>query len=149
MILKNQRRLAAELLKCSEKRVCFDKESLEDIKEAITKADIRGLISGKVITKKPVKSISKVRARKIRLQKIKGRQKGQGSRKGKYTARNPKKEVWANKVRLQRSFIKILREKEVLTKSDYQKIYLKIKGGFFRSKRHIKLYLQEHGLIEK
>jgi len=148
MKLKTQKRLAAQILKCSEKRISFDSSRLDEIKEAITKADIRGLISIKVITKKPVKGISKLRARKRKGQRRKGRQRGFGSKKGKRTARLPKKRAWANKVRIQRDFIKKLRDKDAISKGDYQNIYMKIKGGFFRSKRHIKLYLEEHGLIK-
>jgi len=149
MKLKAQKRLASQILKCSEKRIVFDSGRLEDIKEAITKADIRGLVSNKVITKKPVKGVSKVRARKRKEQKRKGRQKGFGSKKGKKGARLPQKKAWMNKVRIQRRFIKHLRGKKAIDKKNYQSIYLKIKGGFFRSNRHIKLYLKEQGLIEK
>ncbi len=149
MELKAQKRLASQILKCSEKRIVFDSSRLEDIKEAITKADIRGLVSNKVIAKKPVKGVSKIRARKRKEQKRKGRQKGFGSKKGKKGARLPKKKAWMGKVRIQRRFIKHLRDKKVLNKKDYQNVYLKIKGGFFRSKRHIKLYLTEQGLVEK
>ena len=148
MQLKAQRRLASQILKCSEKRIVFDSSRLEDIKEAITKADIRGLVNNKVITKKPIKGVSKVRARKRKEQKRKGRQKGFGSKKGKRGARLPKKKAWMDKVRIQRRFIKHLRDKKAINKKDYQNIYLKIKGGFFRSKRHIKLYLQEQGLVK-
>ena len=148
MKLKTQRRLAADILKCSEKRILFDSSRLEDIKEAITKADIRGLIGTGAITKKPVKGISKVRARKRKKQRRKGRQSGFGSKKGKKTARLTKKKAWENKVRIQRYFVKDLRDKKKLDKKDYRDIYMKIKGGFFRSKRHIKLYLKEHSLVK-
>ncbi len=148
MELKAQRRLASQILKCSGKRIVFDSNRLEDIKEAITKADIRGLVNNKVITKKPIKGVSRVRARKRKEQKRKGRQKGFGSKKGKRGARLPKKKAWMDKVRIQRSFIKHLRDKKAIKKEDYQNIYLKIKGGFFRSKRHIKLYLKEQGLVK-
>ena len=43
-MLDVQRRLAAQILKCGENRVRFDPESLEDIKEAITKQDIKDLL---------------------------------------------------------------------------------------------------------
>ena len=39
--------------------------------------------------------------------------------------------------------------KEFIEKKTYQKLYLKAKGGFFRNKRHIKLYLEEYGLLKK
>jgi large subunit ribosomal protein L19e len=148
MRLKVQKRLAAQILKCSEKKIKFDSTRLDEVKEAITKADIRGLIGRGAITKKSVKGVSKVRARKRKEQRRKGRQKGFGSRKGKRTARLPKKRAWANKVRIQRDFVQHLRDKKAISAKDYQNIYMKIKGGFFRSKRHIRLYLNEHGLIK-
>jgi len=45
--------------------------------------------------------------------------------------------------------LKDLRDKDLVTKKDYHELYLKSKGGFFRSKRHIKLYLEEHRLIKR
>jgi len=149
MQLKIQKRLAAQILKCSEKRIWLDSDRLEDIKEAITKADIKSLINDKSIKGKPVKGISKHRARKIAVQKRKGRQKGLGSRKGKKTARLSKKSAWMNTIRLQRKFLKELRDKEIISKSSYQQLYKKAKSGFFRSKRHIKQYLEEHNLSKK
>jgi len=144
-----QKRLAGTILRCSTKRVWLDTERRDDIKEAITKADIRSLISDKAIKEKPVKGISRVRARKILRQKRKGRQKGAGSRKGKKTARLSQKDAWMGKIRGQRQFLKELREKDLIAKSDYHILYRKAKGGFFRSKRHIKLHLEEQKLIKK
>jgi len=149
MKLTVQRRLAAALFKCSEKRVWFDEDRLSDIKEAITKADIKGLVSEGVIRLKPSNSISKGRARHIKRQKAKGLQKGKGSRKGGLRARTPKKTAWMNKVRVQRGFLKEIREKGLIDKSTYQNLYLKSKGGFFRSKRHIKIYMEEHDLFQE
>jgi hypothetical protein len=47
-------------------------------------------------------------------------------------------------VRVQREFIKLLLSKNIITRQAYRGLYLKSKGGYFRSKRHIKLYLEEH-----
>lgn len=144
-----QKKLASQILKCSAKRVWLDPDRAEDIKEAITKADVRSLINQGAIKQKPVKGISRFRARKRREQRKKGRQKGHGSKKGKSTARLSKKEAWIGKIRVQREFIGILRDKKIIDKSTYRSLYKKCCGGFFRSKRHIKLYIKEHGLIKK
>ena len=64
MKLDNQKRLAAQMLKCSGKRVKFDTDRLDDIKEAITKVDIRGLIKDKAIIKIHSHGVSRGRARK-------------------------------------------------------------------------------------
>ena len=147
-MLDVQRRLAAQILKCGEHRIRFDPASLEDIKEAITKTDIRLLINNGVISKKRLKNTSRFWARKTKIQKSKGKQKGFGSRKGKKTARLTPKRVWINKIRLQRNFIKSLRDKDMITTADYHELYMKSKGGFFRSIRHLKLYSNERGIVK-
>ncbi len=139
MKLTIQKRLSQRLLKSGKKRIKFNPEMLTDIKEAITKADIRNLISGRVIIKEKKKGISRARIRK--------RHPGQGSRKGKKTARLKPKRVWMNKIRLQRSLIRELKEKGLIDKKTFRELYLKSKGGFFRSKAHMKLYIREKGLI--
>ena len=60
MKLNVQKRVAAGVLKCSPKRVVFDSDRLDEIKEAITKSDLRGLISDRAIVKKSIKGTSKV-----------------------------------------------------------------------------------------
>ena len=51
-MLRTRKRLAADIMKCSRKRVWFDSSRLDDIKEAITKFDIRQLITEKAIKEK-------------------------------------------------------------------------------------------------
>ncbi|MBT4823715.1 50S ribosomal protein L19e [Candidatus Woesearchaeota archaeon] len=147
MKLKVQKRIAADILDCSGKKVVFDTERLKDIKEAITKADLRTLIKEKAIKKEQDKGVSRVRAKKRQIQRTKGRQRGQGKRKGTANARAPKKRIWINKVRLQRNFLKELREKKLLSTINFRMLYMKIKGGFFRSRKHLKNYTEEHKLF--
>ncbi len=147
--LRFQRRLAASLMKCSKKRVRFDQDDLQEIREAITKDSVRDLIKDGLISKKPKVGITRGRARKKAVQKRKGRQRGPGSMKGKRTARLPKKIAWANRVRPQRAFIKELRDKGYLTPTTYRMLYRKVKGGFFRSKRHVKHYIEEQKLAKE
>jgi|WetSurMetagenome_2_1015567.scaffolds.fasta_scaffold314437_2 large subunit ribosomal protein L19e len=144
MNLTLQKRLASQVLNCGLDRVRLDPASLEQIKEAITKADIKGLVKKGLIIKMPERGISRYRA-KLRIgQRKKGRRRGHGTRKGTYGARMSDKEKWMGKVRLQRSTLEELREK--LTPEEHKEIYMKIKGGFFRSKRHMMLYMEERGL---
>jgi large subunit ribosomal protein L19e len=148
MKLKSQKRIAAQVLKVGKTSVRFDPERLSDIKEAITKQDIRGLVKDKAITSKPTGSQSKSRLRDRLAQKRKGRQKGAGRKKGKKTARLSKKAIWMVKTRIQRSYIKELREKKLIEVKTYRESYKKIKGNYFRSKSHIKLYLTENKLFK-
>lgn len=147
-MLEVQRRLAASILKCGKNRIRFDPDRNDDIKEAITKTDIRSLINNGVISRKRVLNTSRFWARKRKEQKIHGKQKGFGSRKGKKTARlNPKKS-WMNHIRLQRNFIKSLRNRSIINSAAYHELYLKSKGGFFRSLRHLKMYTNERGFFK-
>lgn len=149
MQLTVQRKLAAAVLHCSPKRVWFDETRLGDIKEAITKQDVRGLIAGGLIQMKRARGISRGRARFRQTQRRKGRQRSHGSRKGLSTARQSPKLAWIARIRLQRQFIQELREKNLITNGTYRELYMKCKGGFFRSLRHVKLYLDERNLVIK
>src|SRR3989338_1022382 len=136
MKLNVQKRIAADIVGCSPKRVRLNTDALEQIKESITKADIRGLINDGVITILQKKGVSRVRANARQSQRRKGRQKGHGSRKGASNARETAKRQWINKIRLQRRILKSLRENNQIDKKNYTELYLKAKGGFFRSKNH-------------
>ncbi|MBS3165079.1 50S ribosomal protein L19e [Candidatus Woesearchaeota archaeon] len=144
-----QKRMAAELLSCGIYRVSFSDESLSEIREAITRESIRGLIAAGAISKKPIVGIARGRARAKAEQKHKGRQKGKGSRRGKRGARLPQKTAWAFRVRVQRAFLQELRDKKLVEPKVYRMLYLKSKGGYFRSKRHIKLYIDEQKLRKR
>ena len=147
--MKGKKSLAARVLKTSASKVRFATDALEDIKKAITKSDIRGLVAIGKIVKKGTNQQSRVRARKIATQKRKGRRKGHGTRKGGKNSIVTRKEKWMAKVRVQRVFLKELREKELLSPKNYRSLYAKSKGGYFRNRRHIKLYMSEHHLIDK
>ena len=139
MRLKIQKRFASKILKASKKRIKFDEERLEDIKETITRADLKGLIKDGAIIAKQKKGISRARIVKRR----------KPLKKGKKTARHPKKRTWINKIRALRTILKTLRDKELITKEVYHDLYGKAKGGFFRTKRHLKLYIDEKKLLQK
>lgn len=147
--MKVQKRIAAKIMKCSKNRVSFNPEKLEEIKEAITTHDIKQLIGKKLITSRQKQGISRVRANKTLAQKRKGRQKGHGSRKGRQTARLPEKGTWMIKIRKQRALIKSFYERKLIDQALYRELYRKCKGNFFRSERHIKLYLEEKEILKK
>ncbi|MEK6951589.1 MAG: 50S ribosomal protein L19e [Nanoarchaeota archaeon] len=149
MNVRNQRRIVARLFNVGINRVKLDPSKLAEIKEAITKADLKSLISAGAISINKKKGHSKARSRKIRIQKAKGRRKGIGSKKGKKTSRLPQKKFWMAGIRAQRKFIKHLKNKGVITKPVYRDIYHKTKSNRFRSIRLIKLYLEDNNLTNK
>ncbi|MEF8848015.1 MAG: 50S ribosomal protein L19e [Candidatus Thermoplasmatota archaeon] len=145
--LKNQRRMAAQLLKCGKNRIWMDPDRIEEIGKAVTKDDIRVLINGNAIKAKQKKGISRGRKKYIKSQKKKGRRRGPGSIKGKKHARLPKKERWIKTIRPLRKFLRTLRDEEKISRSNYRKYYRKAKGGEFRSKHHLKIRLKSDGIL--
>ena len=146
--MKTQRRLAAELLDISPKHVKFDPENLEQVEDAISRDDIRDLIEQGIVTKKPRDHQSRSKARHKKKQKSKGRRRGKGSIKSGTNARKPKKQAWMNKIRAQRKLLKQLKENNRIENKTYRELYRKAKGGYFRSRRHIKLYLEQNELFK-
>ena len=149
MNLRNKKQLAGRILKISPKRIWADSTKSNELKEAITREDIRNLMQSGVITIKPKKWVSRSNAREIIKQRRKGRRKGKGSKKGVKTSRLPRKEEWKLRIRSLRKLLIELTEKNLVTKKTYRLLRQKAKGGFFRSQRHIKLYLTENELWTK
>jgi ribosomal protein L19E len=51
------------------------------------------------------------------------------------------------KVRSQRNYLRDLKQKTLVSPKTFRSIYIKIKGNQFRSKRHVKMYLEENKLF--
>ncbi len=149
MKLNNKKTMIARMLGVGRSRIFIDSSKVKDVKGAITKADLRGLVDQKIIIKKKKRGISRFRVRKRALLKRHGRTKGIGKRKGRKTARSPAKTDWMIKIRNQRVLLKGLKNKNLLTKKIYRELYLMAKGGFFKNKRHLKTYIEERELIKK
>jgi len=137
MNLKNQRMIAAKLLKVGVNRVMFNQARLTDAAEALTREDVRSLIKNGVITARPEKATSRSRAKKLAAQKRKGRRKGYGKRSGKKKTRQHGKESWIKKVRALRDELRKLKKERKVDKTQYRKIYRQIKGNLYHSRRHL------------
>ncbi|MFB6144652.1 MAG: 50S ribosomal protein L19e [Candidatus Nanohaloarchaea archaeon] len=140
--LKNQKRMAAEILDVGENRVKIDPEETDRVEEAITRQDIRNLIESGAIEKRKEKGTSRGRAREKREQKSKGRRKGHGKRKGKKTARKDSKEKWMENIRAIRNRLKEMREDGELEDDQYWSLYDRAKGGFFRDTKHLENFVE-------
>jgi len=147
--LRNQRRMAASLLKCGVHRVWMDQDRLEEVAKAVTKDDIRVLINGGAIKSRQAKGISSGRKKYVAKQKEKGRRRGHGSRKGAKFARLPKKERWIKTIRPIRTYLKTLRDDKKIDKTTYRMYYRKAKGGEFRNRNHLQTHLISDGIIKK
>lgn len=141
--LANQRRLAAEVMDIGVHRVWIDPEASKDIAAALTREDVRKLISEGKIAKREIKGVSRGRARKVDETRAYGHRKGHGSRSGAKGARRPKKEQWMKKIRALRSLLNELRENNTIDVPTYRKLYAKAKGGEYRSRAHLKSHIEQ------
>jgi len=144
--IASQKRMAAEILKCGKSRIRITLG--KDVEEALTREDVRNLIRKGSIKKVQKKGSSRAAARKTLAQKKKGRRKGMGSRKGRMRARMPRKKEWMTSVKTLRAVIKDLRDSGRIERKDYRLLYRRVKGGMFRNKKHIMLYIKEHELLK-
>lgn len=149
MDLKNQRRMAAQLLKCGESRVWIDSNKLEDVADAITRSDVRTLIASGTIAPKQKRGVSRARANYLKAQKRKGRRTGQGSRRGGKHARKPSKEIWQQTIRPIRSRLRELRDGGIIDARTYRKYYMRAKGGMFKSRPHLESHLKTEGVLKE
>jgi len=147
--LRNQRRMAASLLKCGHTRVWMDPDRLEEIAKAVTRNDVSVLINGGAIKSLQKQGISRGRHNYLLNQKKKGRRTGQGSRKGPKHARLPRKERWIRTIRPIRTYLKKLREKQQIDAHTYRVYYQKAKGGVFRNTQHLKSHLLADNIIKE
>ena len=141
--LKNQKRIAAAVLKCGVHRVRLSEEHSEDIANAISREDIRGLIEDGAISARPVQGVSRGRARELARKRGYGHRKGQGSRKGAKGARTPSKRTWIKKIRAIRRELRALRDSGEIDAHLYRRMYRKAAGGQFRSVAHMKAQLEQ------
>ena len=138
----SQRRIAASILKCGVIRVWFDPERLTDIENAISREDLRGLITDGAIKAHQKKGVSRGRARLRTAQRAYGHRKGVGKRKGAQGARTPSKRAWIQKIRAIRKALVALREAGTIDRHFYRVIYRKAAGGQFRSVAHMKAQME-------
>lgn len=149
MDVKFQRRVASQILKCGRERVWMDPNGLDEIKEAVTREDVRNLIKRGLIKKLPKGGTSRVRVNYIKMQKKKGRRKGQGSRKGRKYARYPKKLRWIKTIRPIRRTLRELRSSNKIDKHTYRRFYMLAKGGTFKNRNHLMVHLKSEGYIKE
>jgi large subunit ribosomal protein L19e len=149
MDLSNQKRMAAEVLKCGQNRVWMNPDKLEDIEECITRGDIRTAIDSGLIKAKPKQGTSKARARHAAEQKASGKRKGPGSRKGTANARVPDKRRWISTIRPIRDELKTLRADGKISPSVYRFYYRRAKGGVYKSRRNLKQHMVAAGHLKE
>ena len=140
--LKTKRLLVARILGVGANRVRFDSDHLDDVADAITRDNIRSLVTAKIIEIKSIKGTSRGRASFKKHQKRKRGTK-QGSKKVRKGARVGKKEVYVKKIRAMRHQIKVSKSRKEITNKDYWNLYKQVGGNQVRNLAHLRSLIEE------
>ncbi len=126
MNLKKKKELAAETLGVGKKRIVLVGPRLEEIKEILTKQQIRDLHKDGAILIKEIKG-----------RKKKPRKKRKGPGKIKKKVKN-KKQEYVKITRKLRKYISELKKQEKISGEEYKDARKKIRNREYRSKSHLK-----------
>lgn len=140
--LRAKKRLASRVTGVGVHRIKFDSEHLDDIADAITRQNIRSLITANTISFRPVKGTSRGRAQHKKEQRAKRGTK-QGSKRGRKGARVGKKEVYVAKVRSLRYILKVAKDRKEITNGEFWALYKKVGGNTVRNKAHLRTLIEE------
>ncbi len=131
MNLSKKKQLASKVLKTGKKRIHFNSENLAEIKEAITKQDIKDLYKEGIITIKPIKGRKRIKKRKTK--------RGPGKIKKKVKKR---KQTYVKITRKLREYLRHLKKQGIITNELFLELRKKIRMRDFRSKAHLKEHLE-------
>ncbi len=140
--LKAKKRLVSRVTGVGIHRIKFDTDHLDDVTDAITRENIRSLITANTIKIKSIIGTSRGRAQTKRAQKNK-RGTTQGSKQGRKGARVGKKEVYVATIRSLRRLLKIAKDRKDLTNPEFWILYKKIGGNTVRNKAHLRTLMEE------
>ena len=140
--LRAKKRLVSRIVGVGLHRVKFDNDHLDDITDAITRVNIRSLITANTIKIKRIVGTSHGRAT---LKKIQRRKRGtkQGSKKGRKGARVGKKRVHITKVRALRWRLKVSKDRKEITNKEFWELYKKVGGNTIRNVAHLRSLIDE------
>jgi len=132
MKLENKKELASKTLGIGRGRIVFNTQRLNEIKEAITKQDIRDLFSDGAIFIKEIKGRTKIERRNLR-------RRAGSIRK----VVNQRKRNYMVLTRKLRAYVQELHDQEKLSKDSRLLLRKEIKTSVFKSKTHIKDRIKE------
>ncbi len=140
--LKTKRKLVSRILGVGVDRVKFDPDHLDEVADAITRDNIRSLITANVIEVRPIRGTSKGRSYFKKLQRGKRGTK-QGSKKGAKGARARKKEIYVNKIRAMRHQLKVSKARKEIANDVYWNLYKQVSGNQVRNLAHLRSLIEE------
>jgi ribosomal protein L19E len=135
MNLRKKKELAAKTLGIGKNRIHFSEEGISEIKEAITKQDIKDLFGEGIITIKPINGRKKIKKRKTKI--------GPGKIKKRI---NKRKKEYVRITKKLRLYLRELKRSKVIDRELYIDLRKKLRNRSFKSKASLKEYLEN---IEK
>lgn len=127
MKLENKKTFAANVLGVGKARIIFNQNRLEEIKEAMTRQDIKDLFADGAISVREIKGRKAIVRRKTRRRAGSRRQIVPG-----------KKRRYITITRKLRAYVEELRKSEKLTEEQFQILRKEIKASAFGDKAHLK-----------
>ena len=130
MNLSRKKALAAKALKVGKKRIALNIHRIPDIKEAITKQDMKDLYNDNAISIKEKAGRKKVIKRRTRRR--------DGSIKKRV---NKTKQKYVKLTRKLRAYILELKKQNKITPEEYKELRKEIRAGYYRSKNNLREHL--------
>lgn len=127
MKLENKKNLVVRTIGVGKARIAFNQNRLSEIKESITKQDIRDLVSSGAIIIKEIKGTKTKVKRKLRRRA--------GSIKKRVI---DTKRIYINRTRKLRAYIKKLYRQDMLSNEIYRKLRQEIRASMFRDLAHLR-----------
>jgi len=140
--LRAKKRLVSRIAGVGVHRVKFDSDHLDDIADAITRDNIRSLITANTIRIKKIVGTSRGRAQFKKTQKKKRGTK-QGSKKGRKGARIARKDLHIIKVRALRYRLKVAKDRKEITNGEFWTLYKMINGNTIRNSAHLRSLIED------
>ncbi|MDE1851088.1 MAG: 50S ribosomal protein L19e [Candidatus Micrarchaeota archaeon] len=143
MSIRFAKRAAAQILGRGETAIRINPNSYSDVEKALTKEDIRRLISSGAISAVKEKHNRTDKAKRLNEARSEGRRRGPGRRRGTRKARQGR--TWEKKVRSQRRLLSILKQKGKIDNMTFTRFYKLIKGNMYATKSTLVSHLKEEG----
>ena len=135
MNLEKKKNLAAKTLKVGKNRIIFIESRLDEIKEAITKQDIKDLYKEGAITIKGIVGRKRIAKKKKKI--------GAGNVRKKV---NKRKQEYIKITRKLRKYASGLKEQGKLSVEDVVEIRKRVRNRYFRSLSSLKEYIKGVGV---